>query len=68
MIAVVEEPAAGYGLLIIAQAVFLLFLVVAAVYALLAVMAALGLTSFGVLERFRRKREEPEDDGIDGLF
>jgi membrane protein implicated in regulation of membrane protease activity len=39
------------------------------VYAVLLVMAALGLTSFSVFERFRKKRpEEAEEVGIDDLF
>jgi hypothetical protein len=39
------------------------------VYGVLVVMAALGLTSFSMFERFRKKRpEEAEDGGIDDLF
>jgi uncharacterized membrane-anchored protein len=39
------------------------------VYAVLLVMAALGLTSFSMFERFRKKRpEEVEEVGIDDLF
>lgn len=42
---------------------------VALVYAVLVVMAALGLTSFSILERYRKKRpEEAEDGRIDDLF
>ena len=42
---------------------------VASALAVLATMAALGLTSFALLERFRKRdREEPEDGGIDDLF
>jgi uncharacterized membrane-anchored protein len=41
----------------------------AMVYAVLLVMAALGLTSFSMFERFRKKRpEEVEEGGIDDLF
>ncbi|WP_205324819.1 hypothetical protein [Glycomyces sp. YM15] len=39
------------------------------VYGVVVVMAALGLTSFSIFERFRRKpQEETEDGGIDDLF
>ncbi|GAA1666956.1 hypothetical protein GCM10009830_10840 [Glycomyces endophyticus] len=58
----------GSGPLVIANFAIMIVVVLAFAYAILAVMAALGLTSFSVLERFRKKREEPEDDGIDGLF
>ncbi|PRY57639.1 hypothetical protein [Glycomyces artemisiae] len=38
-------------------------------WGVLAVSALLGLTSFSVARLIRGKREEePEDDGIDGLF
>jgi hypothetical protein len=43
--------------------------VAALAYAVLLVMAALGLTSFSVFERFRKKRpEEVDEGGIDDLF
>jgi hypothetical protein len=46
-----------------------LVVALALVYAVLLVMAALGLTSFSMFERFRKKRpEEVEEGGIDDLF
>lgn len=64
-----EAPAAGYGGLLVIQLLFIGLLVVAALYAILAVTAALGLTSFSMFERFRRKRpEESDDGGLDDLF
>jgi len=58
----------GYGILFMYAAIgggmLLLF-----AWGVLAVSALLGLTSFSVARLFRGKREEePEDDGIDGLF
>ncbi|MCC3764859.1 hypothetical protein K3N28_17515 [Glycomyces sp. TRM65418] len=62
-------PAAGYGLLLIAQVGFVVFVVLAFAYAVLVVMAALGLTSFTAFERFRRRGgEDPGEGGIDDLF
>jgi hypothetical protein len=64
-----EGPAAGLGVLLIAQVGAIVLVVVAFAYAVLAVMAALGLTSFSVLSRFRRRNEEgPDEGGIDDLF
>ncbi|MEU5153218.1 hypothetical protein [Glycomyces sp. NPDC021274] len=49
--------------------VVVIAVVLGLVYGVLVVMAALGLTSFSVFERFRKKRpEEAEDGGIDDLF
>jgi uncharacterized protein HemY len=49
-----------------------LAVIVGLVFAVLVVTAALGLTSFSVLELFRRKdrraREDAHDGGIDDLF
>jgi SNF family Na+-dependent transporter len=49
-----------------------LAVIVGLVFAVLVVMAALGLTSFSVLELFRRKDRRARDDahngGIDDLF
>lgn len=42
---------------------------IAVLYTVLAATAALGLTSFSMFERFRKKpREELEEGGIDDLF
>jgi hypothetical protein len=49
-----------------------LAVVVGLVFGVLVVMAALGLTSFSVLELFRRKdrreREDAPEGGLDDLF
>lgn len=64
-----EGPTVGDGLMLIATVVFLAILAVAAFYAVLVAISALGLTSFSLLHRFRRRREEkPDDGGIDDLF
>jgi hypothetical protein len=64
-----DGAAAGFGGLLIVQFAFIGLLIVAALYAILAMTAALGLTSFSVFERFRKKRpEESDDGGIDDLF
>lgn len=60
---------AGFGaVLVFGQWILIGIVVLGMAYAVLFATAALGLTSFTMFERFRKKREEPEDDGIDGLF
>ncbi|MFG3339876.1 hypothetical protein [Glycomyces sp. NPDC048151] len=54
---------------VILNTVVVVLVVAALAYAVLIVTAALGLTSFSMFERFRKKRpEEAEDGGIDDLF
>ena len=63
------DNADGFGAWVTFNFVVVIAVVLGLVYGVLVVMAALGLTSFSMFERFRRKRpEEAEDGGIDDLF
>ena len=55
--------------IVIVQYAVLGLTIIGLLYAILFATAALGLTSFSVLERFRkRRRKDPEEGGIDDLF
>jgi Kef-type K+ transport system membrane component KefB len=67
----VDELASSFnGPMLIMSGLAVLLLVAAFAFAVLVVMAALGLTSFSILERFRRRRgrEDHRGGGIDDLF
>lgn len=64
-----DGPTAGLGVLLIAQVGAIVLVVLVFAYAVVAVMAALGLTGFSVLSRFRKRNEDgPDEGGIDDLF
>jgi hypothetical protein len=65
----IASDSADLGMLTAVNLVVIVVVALAFAYAVLAVMAALGLTSFSLLNRFRKRdKEDPHDGGIDDLF
>jgi hypothetical protein len=65
----IAPSSADVGMMTAVNLVVIVVVALAFAYAVLAVMAALGLTSFSLLSRFRKRdREDTPEGGLDDLL